>query len=83
MNWTSYILHLTETCDDDAPHLITNVETTPATTSDVEITQIIHQTLADKNLLPNEHIVDIGYVDAQHLLTSQTEYRKDFLQFVS
>jgi hypothetical protein len=28
-------VHLTETCDHDrAPHLITNVETTPATTPD-------------------------------------------------
>lgn len=37
------------------------------------MTQVIHQALADKNLLPSEHIVDTGYVDAQHLLTSQTE----------
>jgi len=27
-------VHLTETCDDDQPHLITHVETTPATTPD-------------------------------------------------
>ncbi|NEU80291.1 IS1182 family transposase [Nostoc sp. UIC 10630] len=79
MNWTGYTLHLTETCDDDAPHLITNVETTSATTADVEMTQIIHQALADKNLLPDEHIVDTGYVDAQHLLTSQTELGIDIV----
>jgi transposase len=79
MNWTGYTLHLTETCDDDAPHLITNVETTPATTGDVEMTQMIHQALAQKNLLPEEHIVDTGYVDAQHLLTSQTELGIDIV----
>jgi transposase len=33
--WTGYKVHLTETCDDDAPHRITQVETTPATTPDV------------------------------------------------
>ena len=79
MNWTGYTLHLTETCDEDAPHLITHVETTPATTGDVEMTEIIHQALAEKNLLPNEHIVDTAYVDAQHLLTSQTELGIDIV----
>lgn len=72
-NWTGYAVHLTETCDRDLPHLITNVETTPATTGDVEMTQVIHQALADKHLLPQEHIVDTAYVDAQHLLTSETQ----------
>lgn len=34
--WVGYKVHLTETCEDDLPHLITNVETTsgPATGSD-------------------------------------------------
>jgi transposase len=67
-NWTGYTVHLTETCDRDLPHFITNVETTPATIGDVEMTQVIHQALADKHLLPQEHIVDTAYVDAQHLL---------------
>lgn len=30
-HWTGYCVHLTETCDDDFPNLITNVATTPAT----------------------------------------------------
>ncbi|WP_417063862.1 transposase [Kamptonema animale] len=72
-NWTGYTVHLTETCDRDLPHLITNVETTPATIGDVEMTQVIHQALADKHLLPQEHIVDTAYVDAQHLLASETQ----------
>jgi transposase len=64
-------VHLTETCDSDKPHLITHVETTPATTGDVEMTEIIHEALAAQDLLPGEHLVDTAYVDAQHLLTSQ------------
>jgi len=32
-HWTGYKVHLTETCDAASPHLITNVETTPATTN--------------------------------------------------
>jgi len=32
--WVGYKTHATETCDDDTPHVITHVETTPATTPD-------------------------------------------------
>ena len=31
--WVGYNVHLTETCDDGAPHLITHVETTPGPTA--------------------------------------------------
>ena len=78
-NWTGYAVHLTETCDRDLPHLITNVETTPASIGDVEMTQVIHQSLADKHLLPQEHLVDTAYVDAQHLLTSETQLGIDLV----
>ena len=40
--WTGYKVHLTETCEDDEVHLITNVETTPAVTADVDQTAPIH-----------------------------------------
>ena len=33
--WFGYKAHLTETCDEDRPHLIRHVETTPATTPKV------------------------------------------------
>lgn len=56
--WAGYKAHLTETCDDDLPHLITHVETTPATTYDGAVTEIIHRRLSAKGLLPQEHIVD-------------------------
>ena len=55
-NWTGCTVHLTETGDRDLHHLITKVETTPATTGDVEMTQVIHQALQGKHLLPQEHI---------------------------
>ena len=79
VNWTGYTVHLTETCDSDKPHLITHVETTPATTGDVEMTEIIHEALAAQDLLPGEHLVDTAYVDAQHLLTSQVKYDLDLV----
>ena len=76
-NWTGYAAHLTETCDQDAPNLITHVETTPATTGDVEMTGTIHDALAEKDLLPSEHFVDTGYVDAGHLVSSQKDHQVD------
>ena len=73
-NWTGYAVHLTETCDEDTPNLITHVETTPATTHDGAITDKIHQALAAKELLPAEHLMDTSYVDAQHLVNSHSDY---------
>ncbi len=66
-NWTGYTAHLTETCDKDMPLIITNVETTPATTTDGEMTSVIHDNLADKQRLPNVHFVDSGYTNADNL----------------
>ncbi len=61
----------TETCDDETPHLITHVETTTATTYDGAVTETIQTALAAKGLLPEEHIVDSGYLDAELIVSSQ------------
>ncbi len=71
--WVGYKVHLTETCDDDLPHLITNVETTQATSADNSMTDVIHTHLAERDLLPGEHIVDTGYMTSDHLVTSQAQ----------
>ena len=78
-HWTGYKVHLTETCDEGEPHLITNVETTSATTNDVELTGIIHSHLAAHALLPHEHLVDTGYMDADHLVTSRDTHGIDLV----
>ena len=67
-------MHLTETCDEDRPHLITHVETTPATTPDFSLPTTIHRALAEKDLLPQEHLLDAGYVDADLIVGSQREH---------
>ena len=77
--WTGYAVHLTETCDHETPNLITHVESTPATTGDVELTDDIHQALAGKGLLPSEHFVDTGYVNAEHLVSSRRDHRLDLV----
>jgi len=70
-------VHLTETCDDDSPHLITHVETTPAPVADDAAVPLIHEALAERDLLPAVHIVDTGYVDAEELVASQQQYGVD------
>lgn len=40
--WIGYKVHLTETCDDEEPHLIVPSETTAATTPDWDMAEPIH-----------------------------------------
>lgn len=72
--WMGYKVHLTETCETDRVHLITNVQTTEAHLTDVDQTDSIHQSLADKDLLPKEHLVDAGYVDGTLLVESKQKH---------
>jgi len=73
-HWTGYKVHLTETCDADTPHLITHVLTTPSTTADCEATPIVQGALAGAGRLPAEHLVDEGYTQASHLVTSRSRH---------
>jgi transposase len=77
--WVGYKVHLTETCEDDTPHLITNVETTPGPIADGDMTPVIHEGLAGRGLLPGKHLADTGYVDAELLVRSQQEYGVDLV----
>lgn len=80
--WVVYKVHFSETCDDDAPQLITHVETTLAGINDEKALPAIHTGLAGKDLLPDQHLVDAGYVDATNLLQSQDHYGVDLLGLV-
>ena len=77
--WIGYKVHLTETCDDAQPHLITHVETTPASTTDVDLTAPIHAALAEQGLLPREHLVDAGYLSADLLVSSHADHGVDLV----
>jgi transposase len=77
--WTGYKVHFTQTCDDDAPQLITHVQTTPAPSSDEGVLSAIHTDLAEKELLPDQHLVDSGYVTVANLVKSQSGYRVDLV----
>jgi transposase len=78
-SWVGYKVHLTETCEDDQPHLITQVVTTSGPLSDGIALPKIHQGLETKALLPAIHLVDSGYIDAASLVVSQERYKIDLL----
>jgi transposase len=75
--WSGYKAHYTETCEEEAPHLIVHVETTPGTTQDSEVTETIHADLQEADLLPARHLADEAYLDAELLVESQRKYEVD------
>lgn len=77
--WTGYKTHLTETCDGDRPHLITDVQTTVATAADVDQVSKIQADLAARDLLPVQQLVDSAYLSGQQVLTSQRTHGIDLI----
>ncbi|MDP9479168.1 MAG: IS1182 family transposase [Actinomycetota bacterium] len=77
--WSGYKLHLTETCDEGLPRVVTRVETTPAHLPDVSQTGKVHEDLARRGLPPAEHLADAGFVDADLLVRSTLEHGIDLV----
>jgi transposase len=73
--WLGYKVHITETCDENMPRLIIQVTTTVATTPDAAALPEIEAGLAANRHLPEEHLVDAGYISAQNLLSSRREHQ--------
>ena len=72
--WIGYKIHVTEACDDDAPRLITHVETTTAPIVDAAALPMIHQALRGRDLLPAVQLVDSGYLDAPQIVAAQEDH---------
>lgn len=77
--WTGYKVHMSETCDENSPHLITYVETTSSTNKDHEIMANLHGSLNQQKITPSQHFVDAGYVDSELLVTSKKKYKIDLI----
>jgi len=69
--WIGYKAHLTETCDEERPHLVTQVETTSATGTDYDALPRVQDELERRDLLPAEQFADAGHVAAGNLVLSQ------------
>jgi transposase len=77
--WQGYKVHLTETVDPDAPQLITDVLTDLAPATDKEVLPEIQERLATRELSPGQHLVDAGYVTAEHLVEGGRKYGIDLI----
>lgn len=77
--WVGYKVHLTECCDENLPHLITQVETVPAIEQDHHALEAIQAELAAKDLRPSDHLVDAGYVSAKRILHSRDVHAIDLI----
>jgi transposase len=56
------------------PNLITNIATTASTVPDSKALENIHQSLRDRDLLPDEHYLDSGYPSAELITGSAARY---------
>lgn len=66
--WCGFKVHLTETCEADLPELVVQVKTTLAPEPDVKQTLAVQQELARRALLPEEHLIDGGYLESDVLV---------------
>jgi transposase len=80
--WVGYKVHLTETCEDAHPNVITRVVTTPASTPDINALPEIHAGLHRENRLPEAHFVDMGYLSAVDLHRAQADYGVNLVGFL-
>jgi transposase len=76
-SWVGYRVHITETCEEGLPNIITDVQTAPAPMADGDATPLIHETLEENKLLPQTQFVDTGYLDAELLAESKRKYGVD------
>ena len=63
-SWVGYKAHLTESCDEGCPRIITHVRTSAAPAADAEVTLPTQAALVRKGRARDQHLVDTGYLDA-------------------
>jgi hypothetical protein len=74
VGWTGYVVHLSETCEDDTVHLLTHAMTTTAAVHEARCIEAIHRALAARDLAPGEHLVDAAYIDAGMLVRGREAF---------
>ncbi len=74
ISWGGYKIHLTETCDEGAPRIVTHVGTDLAPEQDAEAVSPTHEALAAKDLLPALHLVDGAYMEPRSLLEAHERF---------
>jgi transposase len=69
-SWIGYKMQVTESCDEDQPHLIVDLEPTGATDNDSPELAHIQARLQKQGTPPGEQYVDQGYMSGENLVKS-------------
>lgn len=72
--WSGYRVHLAENCDAERPEVVVHVATTIAPVQDGDLTEQIHDDLADARLAPAEHVVDAAHVTPARIERARRVY---------
>ena len=78
-NELRYVVHLSETCEDDAVHLLTHAMTTPPPCTRRSARPRSTRPWPARGLVPEEHLVDAAYVDAELLARGREELGIDLV----
>lgn len=70
---------MTEGGDSDQPHGLLEVTTTLSTTPDGEVLEDLHERLAEKQVLPKQHLVDTGYGAAENSAKRHQDHHIDLV----
>jgi transposase len=73
LGWQGFKLHITETCEQDLPPLIVDMEITDATTGDNSEVPEIQKRLVEREIHPREQLADVAYVSGENLAHSAEE----------
>jgi len=69
--WLGDKVQVTETEDEDYPHIITDMLATPSNQTDYEELSLIQDRLIERQCKPGEHYVDAGYMSGPNLAHSR------------
>ena len=72
LEWCGTKVQLTETDDEELPHIITDIVVTSSAQADCEELVGIQLRLADRDRLPTNHYVDSGYMNGSNWADGQT-----------
>jgi transposase len=71
--WPGDMVHVSETGEPTAPHLLPHVHTTPATVHEAQGTEPIQQALIDQDVPPQDHLVDAASISSALLVHSRDD----------
>jgi transposase len=71
--WVGYKSHLSESCGQSGPAVLRATRSTPATEPDGAALEPLQAAMRARDLPPDAHLVDQGYLDADHVVASQRQ----------